>query len=310
MNQRLVLITSYKNPDLDGVACAIAYAEFLEAIGTHAVPLLFGEPHIEAKFVLEQFNTPIPADGQLRLKNQSKVILVDASDLRGISNLIYPGQVIEIIDHRIENQANKFLSASIQIELVGSCATLITEKFFNKKITPSKSAAILLYSAIISNTVNFKASVTTERDKKIAAWLLHQIKLPKNYVQKMFKAKSQIKQHLKESLENDFATFYLNGSKLGVAQFEIIKARDFLRSNEDYINNALRALKLKKGLDYIFLTIVDIDNGNNIFVVIDSESEELLTKSLRVKFKDRVATKKGILMRKTIVPMLRKYLEP
>ena len=308
MKEDIVLITSYKNPDLDGIACAIAYAEFLETIGTHAMPILFGEPHREGKFVLEQFDISIPADGKFRLKKKDKIILVDASDLRGISNLIDPNQIIEIIDHRIENQAGKFPYAQKQIELVGSCATLIAEKFLEASIVPSRSSAILLYSAIISNTVNFKASVTTERDKEMAKWLLRQIKLPKNYVQKMFEAKSQVKQNLKESLENDFATFYLNGSKLGVAQIEIIKARDFLRSNEDKIINALTALKLKKRLDYIFLTIVDIDNENNIFLVIDSESEELLTISLKMKFKNRVATRKGILMRKTIVPIIKSAL--
>ena len=37
-----ILVTCYENPDLDCVACAIAYSEFLQKTGKPAVAAIFG----------------------------------------------------------------------------------------------------------------------------------------------------------------------------------------------------------------------------------------------------------------------------
>ena len=71
---------------------------------------------------------------------------------------------IEVVDHRAVNEADKFQNAKIQIEMVGSAATLIAEKFLHATTSTSPESAALLYSAIISNTINFQANVTTDRD--------------------------------------------------------------------------------------------------------------------------------------------------
>lgn len=190
MSQSRIIVTGYSNPDLDGIASTIAYGELLKKQGKNARVALFGTPHREAQFVFKTFDIDKPAQAENILSQEDKLILVDASDLRGISNLIDPKQVIEIIDHRKINQADKFPNAKIQIELVGSCATLIAEKFFKEKVIITSSSAALLYSAIISNTVNFQANITTDRDKKMSYRLVRQFNLPKGYTHKMFVAKS------------------------------------------------------------------------------------------------------------------------
>src|SRR3989344_3305836 len=157
-----ILITSYKNPDLDGTACTFAYTEYLQKNGKNVVAAVFGTPSREAQFVFKTFKI-------LPLKNAEKIIgkvkdiiLVEASDTSGISWKIDPTKVIEIIDHRKIHEAHKFFNAKTQIELVGSAATLIAEKFHNNKTTITSESASLLYSAIISNTINFQAKVTTK----------------------------------------------------------------------------------------------------------------------------------------------------
>lgn len=54
-----ILVTSLQNPDLDGTACALAYAEFLNKKGYDAIAGIFGVPHREAQFVLDKFNIKI-----------------------------------------------------------------------------------------------------------------------------------------------------------------------------------------------------------------------------------------------------------
>lgn len=46
----------------------------------------------------------------------------------------------------------------------------------------SKESATLVYGAIISNTLNFKGSVTTDRDKIAAEWLNKVAKLPEDFL--------------------------------------------------------------------------------------------------------------------------------
>ena len=173
-----ILVTCYVNPDLDGVAGAIAYGEFLQKTGKNTVVGIIGEPHDEAKYILDRFGFEYPpiipnAD------NFDEVILVDASDLNGLEGKISAEKVIEIIDHRKVHEADKFPKAKAQIELVGAAATLVAEKFIQNNVDVSKESATLVYGAIISNTLNFKGSVTTDRDKEAAAWLNKVANCPK-----------------------------------------------------------------------------------------------------------------------------------
>jgi len=190
-----LLVTSYKNPDLDGTACAFSYAEFLRKSGKDVVAAVFGKPHREAQFVLNKFNIPALENAEKVVNNVDGIIIVDASDLRGLSDRIQPEKVVEIIDHRKIHEANKFPNAKAQIELVGSAATLIAEKFYKNKTTISQESAALLFSAIVSNTINFQANVTTERDHKMADWLKTKFSLPKIIFMRCFLINRNLKNH-------------------------------------------------------------------------------------------------------------------
>ena len=306
--QNNTLITGYTNPDLDATACAIAYGEFLQKSGQEVVVALFGTPHREAQFALDYFQVASPLNAEGLVNEQTHVILVDASDLRGISEILVPNQVIEIIDHRKVHEADKFPNAKTQIELVGSAATLIAEKFFANNVTISSSSAGLLYSAIISNTVNFQADVTADRDRKMADWLRKNVVIPEGYIKQMFTAKSQFKKSLKEVIEDDFASFEFNGHTLGVAQLEIVNVQELITTRLPEITAALADIQSERGLEYIFLTAIDLHEATNTFVVIDNKTQKLLEECLDVAFVDRVAGKQGIMMRKTIVPLIKEKL--
>ena len=308
MKDRL-LVTGYVNPDLDATACAVAYSEYLQKTGTDAVAGVFGSPSAEARFVISFFQIQTPPDASPLVKDIPSVVLVDASDLRGLAKDLKPEQVVEIIDHRSVHQADQFPHAQIQIELVGSAATLIAEKFSFGKVEISEQSAALLYSAIISNTVNFQANVTTERDQKMANWLVDKLKLPADYIHQMFVVKSQFTKPLKEELVDDLATFDFGGHTLGIAQLEIVAVTNFVEQRRAEIDQALLDIKDELGLEYIFLTCIDVERATNTFVVVDDAAQDLVAEALGVVFHDLVAQKEGIMMRKTIVPLVKGSLE-
>lgn len=304
----MILVTAYERPDLDGTACAFAYAEFLQKSRKDAICGIFGNPHREAQFVLERFDIKSLGNGEKLIGKADSIIIVDASDLGGLSRKINPEKVVEIIDHRKVNQAGSFPNAKTQIEFVGAAATIIAEKFYSNRTKISEESAALLFSAIISNTVNFQANVTTERDKKMAKWLETRFDLSEDFIHEMFLYKSKFKKPIKEILEDDFATFKFNKT-LGIAQLEIVNVDSFIDKELDKIKKALLEIKKKKSLDLIFLTCIDLEKAFNKLVVIDKDSQNLLEKSLNVKFENCIAKRHGIIMRKEIVPLIKSFLE-
>lgn len=303
------LITCYVNPDLDGYACAVAYAEFLEKKGLNVFAGIVGEPHEEVRYVLNRFNLE-EAKEVLNDEISNEIILVDASDTHGLRGKIQPNKVIEIIDHRKIHEADKFINAKVQIELVGSAATLIAEKFLHEDVKISKKSAILLYSAIISNTLNFRGSVTTERDKDASKWLNQFINLPDSYWIDLFTAKSDLSgKKLIKTIENDCAWFVVNDKKISIAQLEIIGVDKLINERLPEIESALIELKKNNYLDMVFLNAIDLKNNNNTIVAVETELKNILEKSLSIEFIGNIAKKKEVIMRKQMMPLIKEFLE-
>ncbi len=304
-----ILVTCYVNPDLDGVSGSIAYAEFLQKTGKNAVAGVFGEPHEEAKYILNRFSIKCPqilpdAEGF------DEVILVDSSDLKGLGGKIPPEKVIEIIDHRKINDANAFSNAKVQIELVGAAATLAAEKFMKNDIGISKESAILLCGGILSNTLNFKAGVTTDRDREAFEWLNNIALLPESFWKELFLAKSDLSgDKLPERIKGDFAWFEMGNKKIGIAQIEMIGAKELVMERELEILQILNTIKEERDLDYIFQSTLELEGEKNFFVAENTEMKKLLEKVLGIEFVANVATREGLIMRKQIVPLLKAELE-
>jgi len=304
-----ILVTCYVNPDLDGVAGAIAYGEFLQKTGKNVVVGIVGELHDEAKYILNRFGFEYPQ----KIENANdfdEVILVDASDLNGLEGKIAPDKVIEIIDHRKIHEADKFPKAKAEIELVGAAATLVGEKFMQNKVAISKESATLVYSAIISNTLNFKGSVTTDRDKQVAAWLNEIAKLPDDFWKDVFMAKSDLSGNkLADRIEGDFAWFVMGDKKVGIAQIEMIGVKKLLGERSNEIIKTLAKIKNDMGLDYVFQNTIELEGVKNFFVAQDLDTQKLLEKVLDVQFAGVVAERPNLIMRKQIVPLLKSELE-
>lgn len=304
-----ILITCYVNPDLDGTAGATAYAEYLNKTGLKAEVGIIGSPHEEARFVLDKFNFDYP-NTITDSNNFDEIILVDCSDLNGLEGKISPKKVIEIIDHRKIHEAHKFPNAKVQIELVGAAATLVAERFIKNNVDISKKSAILLLSAIISNTLNFKGGVTTDRDIETAKWLKEKTGLPNDYWKELFLAKSDLTgEKLNERIESDLAWFTFGGKKLAIAQIEMIGGRKLIKTRKAEIIDSLEKIKQEKGFNYIFLNIIELEECFNILVANDDNTKNLLQKTLDVKFSEEHAERPNLIMRKQIIPLLKQELE-
>ena len=301
-----ILITAKISPDLDGVACAYAYAKLLNFVDkkNEYIAGFYGEPLIEAKYLFERFNI---IDGFVYNPEMefAKFILVDASELKGMPEVIRANDVIEAIDHRSVHHASEiFPKAKIQIEEVGAAATLIFEKYQELKLPLDEKSVYLLLGAIYSNTLNFQSDITNQRDRDAVQSLERSgVFIPENLISQMFEYKSEfINNNLEQSIIGDFKAFD-NG--VGIAQLEGFNLNQVVERQIKKIKEILKNLKEKHNLKFIFLTAADLKNNYNNFVAIDKETKLLLTGSLGLSFDDRgIAKNNKLILRKQIMPLL------
>jgi manganese-dependent inorganic pyrophosphatase len=308
-DQKQIIVTSYDSPDLDGIASSIAYSELLNQSGKKAKAVYYGDLGLEVDFV-KNYTKYFPVEKHEGVYDPGiKFVLVDTADPDAIEPTILPENVIEIFDHRKLVFIEKFINSKNTIELVGSCATLITEEFQKHELKPSENTAIYLYSAIISSTINFKNSVTTQRDKDAVKWLKTFINLPSDYIKQMFSSKSLVNEdNLYQVLFQDFATKTVVDKKVGIAQIEIVDLEPTLKKLNKELVDSLAQLKKDNGLDYIFFTGIDIYKGFNIFYTIDNESRDLLSKVLEIPDLKPGYKTDYIIMRKQVWPKLEEVL--
>ena len=304
-----ILVTSYRDPDLDGAGCAVAYAEYLTATQKEAQVGLLGKLHDEVCFVIDRLALDYPA----MIENADgfeQIALMDCSELAGLHGLIKPEKVVQIIDHRQIHEAHKFPHAQVQIELVGAAATLVAEKFMAANLPITRHSAILLQTAIISNTLNMKNSITTGRDKAAYAWLQQYSMLPEGFWREQFVAKSDLSgDKLRSRLDADFALFSINGLSVGVFQLEVMHADVLVAERQAEVLAALDRRQRAQKLDYVMLSVIDIVDDYNLFVTADVNLQAVLAKATDCQFTQAaIARRSPALFRKKLMPLIRGVL--
>ena len=167
INETIIVTSGSAYIDIDVLACSLAL-NFLhklcgrESIACHTGKMNGTIPESIKLEVNELFEKKLPYFGKL------KYALVDVSNPKHFESFIEDEKIIEIYDHHFgfEKYWKDKIGKSAHIEHVGSCATLIWEQYFklNKAHQLPESIAKLLYLAIVSNTLNLQAFITTDRD--------------------------------------------------------------------------------------------------------------------------------------------------
>jgi manganese-dependent inorganic pyrophosphatase len=299
-----VLITAAEYPDLDGVACAIAYAQYLQQKDSTNIYIpKFGKGlHNEPTFILNSLGIK----GNL-LDDQDQFdefIIVDACEPLGLPPIIDFSKVIDVIDHRLFPDYKAFPNAKFRIEPVGAAATQIAEFFyFDTAVHLDKNNAALLLCAIYSNTVNFKSDTTTFRDMRMKKWLETKIHTEhQGLPQRMFEHKTHyVIDHLEEVMKTDM---HDNCNQFGegicgvMYQIEINDAAHILNRKEELLGLTHR---IKPKRDYQMVIIQDVVEGKTT-IISDNHNviEALAMTSLKGIAHDNIYTIPRITMRKSI----------
>ncbi|MEC8339549.1 MAG: DHH family phosphoesterase [Nanoarchaeota archaeon] len=295
-----VIITSYQNVDLDGFSSSLAYHEYLKHKNIISKVRFHGKPHREVDIISKKYNIKYILDNYNDYHDKD-IILVDHSSPSHISPHINLINIKYILDHRRIHEAHKFSNAKVHIEKVGSCATLVTEKFIKINKNPSKICANLLYTTIMSNTLKLKANVTTTRDIKAVTFLKNIISIDEKNIDEFFIEKSIIND-IDEAIEEEYAIF--EDLEVGFAQIEIADTEKFLKKNKQRILNKLNLLKERENVRYSLLNLVDIIKGTHI-IVTESEFIQDKLKKKNFKFYNKQTKESKALFRKEIITFLK-----
>lgn len=298
------VVTSYINPDMDGISLMYAYTEYLRKNGESANYYFEGTLKKEVQIILDKFN--INLDNIDDIKDDDEIVLVDTNYLRELSVKVKPEKIVEIIDHHNkEDWIDNYRNISVNIELIGAAATLVAERFKDKNVSISRESAILLYYGIISNTMNLKIKLTSKKDIEIANWLKAQVpEITDEVTKEIFVEKSEIGDNLREEMEVEFKDQFMSIS-WSMGQLEVANVCEFLNKYEDKIRNILDVVSKENNVDYISVNCMDIINGYSVIVAYNEATAQLISEATGIKFDNLKARVNELVSRKEIVKIIR-----
>jgi inorganic pyrophosphatase/exopolyphosphatase len=288
--------------DIDGMGCAVAYAELLRAEGKDAHAVLPGRLNDTITTTVRswkpEFATEAPAD--------AKLVLVDVSNPQFIASWRSLDHVIEVYDHH--SGAEQFWADRIgeraHIEFIGAACTLIWEQYVKRGHTEkiSQTSARLLLTGILSNTLNFNAGLTHKRDRDAFVALKPLAKLPEDWPSGYYhEMEASIMADVKRAVADDTKVVDVPNLKLTVAigQLELWDASDLLPKYCPEIKEALT-----RDGHLWFHTSPSISEGRNYLYTTDESVKKLLTRAIGAKFNGDIGHTTRLYLRKEILKAL------
>jgi len=291
MNKTIVT-SGQRYTDIDGLASAIAYKE----IEPKSLVVLPGPLNQSVTATIKKW--PLDFVTNLPPGNYNFVV-VDISEPEWIANFVKKDKIIKIYDHRFgfNNYWQKKLGKNVKIEMVGACATLIWEEIKRNKKKINQIPANLLYTAIVSNTLNFKASVTTPRDLKAIKEIKPSTSLPANWIEKYY-------QEVEKGIYQDPIKAILGDTKgttdVVIGQIELWDSRNFINKYLKEIKTAMESY----GNPNWFFSSPSISEGKNYLFAKSKNTKKKLREIIGASFKGNLGTTRKLWLRKEILKEL------
>ena len=298
-----VLIFGHQNPDTDAICSSIVKQILCEKQGnnnTRAVRI--GNVNKETQYALDYVQVDAPELIQ-NVEEGQKVILVDHNEFTQSAEGIEKAKIIEVVDHhRIANfQTTEPLYYTARP--YGCTSTILYNEYVQNGINIDKKEAILMASAIISDTLLLKSPTTTKFDEDALEQLEKIAGIDiKEYGLELLKAGTDLDDFSEKELINlDAKKFEAKGVKCVIAQVNTVSIPDVLKRKaklEEEMNNSIK----ENGIDLFVLAITDILNSNSQIIALGNRTD-IIEKSC--KLEDNMALLEGVVSRKKqLLPMV------
>lgn len=269
-----VLIFGHKNPDTDSICSSLVKA-FIESKrdGREYKAVRLGNINKETQFILNYLGIEAPEFIE-KVEERQEVILVDHNEFNQSVEGIEKAKILGVTDHH--RIANFETSEPLYYDAkpYGCTSTILFEDFKRLGHEIERKEAILMASAIISDTLLLKSPTTTEHDKKALEELAKIANINVNeYGLEMLKAGTDLDDFSEEELINlDAKSLDKDGTKFVIAQVNTVSIEDVLKRQEkleEIINKTIE----EKGLSLFVFAITDILNSNSEIIALGSRTD-------------------------------------
>lgn len=293
-----ILIFGHKSPDTDSICSALVEQRLNNIKGVNAEAVRLGNLNKETKFVLNYLGIEEPRLIEEVGEGQS-VILVDHNEFNQSVNGIERAKIEAVIDHhRIAN----FQTAEplyYTARPYGCASTILFEEFKSMGYSVEKKEAVLMASAIISDTLLLKSPTTTKCDEQALEELgkIAGIDI-QSYGLDMLKAGTDLGDLTASDLINlDAKNLEKNGKKFVIAQVNTVSIDDVLK-RQDEIEKIIEEKMEKDNIDLFIFAITDILNSNSEIIVLGQNSNEVIEKAFGKKLEHNRTFLEGVVSRK------------
>ena len=237
---------------------------------------------------------------------KKKLIQVDHNERGQAVDGIEEADILEILDHHRVADIQTSSPLYFRSEPVGCTSTIVAKRFFENGIKPSKQAAGLMCSAILSDTLIFKSPTCTPEDKVIALRLAEMAGIDAyTYGKDLLKAGTSLKgKSVEEIFSQDFKPFVIHGKKVGVAQVNTMDIEGFMNTLKEEMLDHMTDKASELGAEMMMILLTDIiEEGSQMLVA--GVDPAIAEEAFGVKLLENTAFLPGVLSRKKqVVPNL------
>lgn len=241
----------------------------------------------------------------IKEKNSKKVILVDHNEIEQSVIGIEEAEIVEIVDHHKIGSISTTNPINFRNMSVGSTNTIIYLMYKESRIEVPKDIAGIMFSGIVSDTLNFTSPTTTKIDVDVAKELEKIAGIDKQkYVMQMFKEGTKIEGRTKEQIiTKDLKAFQIDNQKIAVSQVLTLSAEQILCEKEEYVLEMER-IKKEKGYTMLIMYLTDIVKKGS-YVLYTQSAKQILQNAMQKEEINQGIYREGILSRKKqIIPKL------
>jgi len=257
------------------------------------------ELHYGAAVAIDGDNRPVGLVTRSDLVSPARrrVVLVDHAEQAQSAVGIGQAEILEILDHHHIGSIETRIPVTATFDPVGSTATLVVERFRQAGMEPSRSTAVMLLGAVLSDTVILNSPTTTQRDHAVVEYLERALALDAQALgREMFEATADVSDlSADEIVSRDAKRYQVRGDQeICIAQVEVVG--DALQARKDELLEALQRVREAKELSLYALMITDVvAKGTEMLVAGDVAA---VARSFGVDASDSTIQLPGVMSRK------------
>ena len=304
-----VLIFGHKNPDTDTICSAMVKEILNKKRGCEkSKAVRLGNVNKETQYALNYLGMEAPELIE-KVEEGQEVILVDHNEFNQSVEGIEKAKILEVVDHHRISNFETSEPLYYTARPFGCTSTILFEEFKASGIEIEKTEAILMASAIISDTLLLKSPTTTDHDRKALEELgkIAGINI-EEYGLEMLKAGTDLDDFSAEELINlDAKNLDKDGTKFVIAQVNTVSIEDVLKRQNE-LEEAMKNAIAEKGLSLFVLAITDILNSNSEIIALGTKTDAV-EKAFDKKLENNRAFLEGVVSRKKqLLPVIDKNI--